>query len=119
VLVAHEVRGLEAHLLAAGAKGVPPEVLRENRGWSEEAWEAGAGELAARGLLHADGRVTDAGRTLHASIETETDALAEPAYASLSEGALDDLYDALRACAAEVQASGLYPFPNPMGLPAL
>jgi hypothetical protein len=118
-LVAHGVRGLEAHLLAAGSKGVPAEVLRQNRGWSEEEWAAGTASLVDRGLLHADGRVTDAGRTLHASVETLTDTLAEPAYASLSDGALDDLYGALRRCAADVQASGLYPFPNPIGLPAL
>jgi hypothetical protein len=115
----HDVRGLEAHILAAGAKGVPAEMLRENRGWSEEAWQAGTAALVARGLLHADGRVTDAGRTLHASVETLTDTLAEPAYALLSDGALEDLHGALRDCAADVQASGVYPFPNPMGLPAL
>jgi hypothetical protein len=118
-LVTNGVGGLEAHLLAAGTKGVPAEMLRENRGWSVDAWEAGTAELVSRDLLHADGRATDAGRTLHASVETLTDALAEPAYASLSDGALEDLYDAVRTCAADVQASGLYPFPNPMGLPAL
>jgi hypothetical protein len=118
-LVTHGVRGLEAHLLAAGSKGVPAEVLRENRGWSAEAWEDGTAALAARGLLHTDGRVTDAGRTLHASVETLTDALAEPAYASLSDGALEELYGALRGCAADVQGSGVFPFPNPIGLPAL
>jgi hypothetical protein len=118
-LVVHRVGGLEAHLLAAGAKGVPAEVLRDNRGWSEESWQDGTATLAGRGLLHDDGRVTDAGRTLHASVETLTDTLAEPAYAVLSDGAREDLYGALRACAADVQASGLYPFPNPMGLPAL
>jgi hypothetical protein len=118
-LVTHDLRGLEAHLLAAGAKGVPAEVLRENRGWSEAEWEAATAVFAQRGLLHADGRVTDAGRTLHASVETLTDDLAAPAYAALSDGALEDLYGALRACAADVQASGLYPYPNPMGLPAL
>ncbi|HEY6428728.1 MAG TPA: hypothetical protein VIX84_16015, partial [Acidimicrobiales bacterium] len=118
-LVTHDLRGLEAHLLAAGAKGVPADLLRENRGWSEEEWEAARAEFAQRGLLHADGRVTDAGRTLHASVETLTDDLAAPAYAALSDGALEDLYGALRACAADVQASGLYPYPNPMGLPAL
>ena len=118
-LVVHGVGGLEAHILAAGAKGVPSEILRDNRGWSEEAWQAGAAELADRGLVHADGRVTDAGRTLHASVETLTDRLAEPAYAPLSDGALEDLHGALLACAADVQASGVYWFPNPIGLPAL
>jgi hypothetical protein len=118
-LVTHGVRGLEAHLLAAGAKGVPTEVLRENRGWTEEEWESCLAILARRGLLHADGRVTDQGRTLHAAVETLTDALAAPPFASLSDGALEDLHGALRACAADVQASGMYPFPNPVGLPAL
>ena len=117
-LVATGLRGIEAHLLAAGTKGIPPEILRDNRGWSEQAWDAARAALAARGLLHADGRATDAGRTLHAEIEDRTDRLAEQAFAELGDGALGDLYDALLACAADVVASGLVPFPNPIGLPA-
>ena len=116
-LVAAGVRGVEAHLLAAGTKGIPPEILRENRGWSESDWDAAAAGLAHRGLLHTDGRATDTGRTLHAEVEDRTDRLAEPAFAELSDGALDDLHGALLACAADVVASGLVPFPNPMGLP--
>ncbi len=118
-LLSYGVRGLEAHLLAAGTKAVPPEVLRDNRGWSEEEWGAGTAALVASGLLHDDGRVTDAGRTLHGAVEELTDRLAEPAYASLSDGALQDLYGVLRACAGEIQAAGVYPFPNPVGLPRL
>ena len=90
-LVVHGLRGVEAHLLAAGTKGVAPEVLRDNRGWSEEDWDAATAVLASRGLLHRDGRATDAGRTLHAEVEALTDRLAEPAYRTLSDGALDDL----------------------------
>jgi hypothetical protein len=116
-LVAAGVGGLDAHLLAAGTKGIPPELLRENRGWNESDWAAAAAALAARGLLHTDGRATDAGRTLHAEVEDRTDRLAEPAFAELGDGALDDLHGALLACAADVVASGLVPFPNPMGLP--
>ena len=73
--------------------------------------------LSGRGLLHADGRATDAGRTLHGAVEDLTDRLAEPAYAALSDGARAELHGALSACAADVAASGLLPFPNPMGLP--
>jgi hypothetical protein len=116
-LVALGVGGLQAHLLAAGTKGVPAEVLRDNRGWSEEQWDAALAALAARGLLHADGRATDAGRTLHGEVEALTDRLAGPAYASLSDGATAELHGALAACAAGVAASGMVPFPNPMGLP--
>ena len=73
--------------------------------------------LASRGLLHTDGRATDAGRTLHAAVEEQTDRLASSPYADLSQAALTDLYGALSACAREVAAAGMLPFPNPMGLP--
>ena len=77
-----------------------------------------AGEgLRGRGLLHGDGRATDAGRTLHGAVEDLTDRLAEPAYAALSDAACADLHGALSACAADVAASGVLPFPNPIGLP--
>jgi hypothetical protein len=46
-----------------------------------------------------------------------TDELAEPAYATLSDMALEDLHGALAACAADVAASGLVPSPTPLGLP--
>ena len=116
-LVVHGVGGLDAHVLAAGTKGVPVELLRDNRGWSEEAWDRATARLAAGGLLHSDGRATDAGRTLHGEVEELTDELAEPATAGLSDQALEDLHGVLSACAADVVASGLVPFPNPMGLP--
>lgn len=116
-LLAAGVGGIGAHLLAAGTKGVPAEVLRDNRGWSEEDWGAATAALASRGLLHADGRVTDSGRTLHAVIEERTDRLAASPYQGLSDAAVTDLHGALSACGREVAASGLLPFPNPMGLP--
>jgi len=116
-LLANGLRGLEAHLLAAGTKAIPTEVFRENRGWSEEEWESALEALRGRGLLHGDGRATDAGRTLHGAVEDLTDRLAEPAYAALSDGARGDLHGALSGCAADIAASGLVPFPNPMGLP--
>ena len=116
-LVVHGISGLEAHVLAAGTKAIPVDLLRDNRGWSEDEWEAATSALAASGLVHADGRVTDAGRTLHGRVEELTDELAVPAYASLSDQALEELLGVLGACAANVAASGLVPFPNPMGLP--
>jgi hypothetical protein len=116
-LLAHGIGGIDAHLLAVGTKGVPAAVLRDNRGWSEDDWAAATSRLASRGLLHIDGRATDAGRTLHAEVEERTDRLAAPPYADLSDAAVTDLYGALSACAREVVASGVLPFPNPMGLP--
>jgi hypothetical protein len=116
-LLAHGIGGIDAHLLAAGTKGVPAEVLRDNRGWSEGDWEGATSRLASRGLLHTDGRATDTGRTLHASVEEQTDRLAAPPYAALGDTAVTDLYGALSACAREVVTSGVLPFPNQIGLP--
>jgi hypothetical protein len=116
-LVTHGIAGIEAHLLAAGTKGVPPEILRDNRGWSEDDWDAAVAGLVPRGLLHADGRATDSGRTLHAAVEEQTDRLSTSPYAALGDAALADLHGALLACARDVVASGVLPFPNPMGLP--
>ncbi len=116
-LVSRGLRGIEPHLLAAGTKGIPAKLLRDNRGFSEEEWAAAVAGLAGRGLLHADGRASDTGRTLHAQVEAVTDQVAEIAYAGLSDAALADLHGALSACAADVAASGVLPYPNPMGLP--
>jgi hypothetical protein len=118
-LLAHGLGGLEAHLLAAGCGGVPPGLLRDNRGWSEAEWDEGRDRLAARGLLHPDGSPTESGRVLHSSVEALTDDLAERAFAALGDGEVDRLHRALSSCAQAVQSSGLFPFPNPMGLPEL
>ena len=72
----------------------------------------------AASCIGTGGRPTPAA-PLHAEVEALTDRLAEPAYRDLSDGALEDLLGALASCAADVVASGLLPFPNPMGLPRL
>ncbi len=118
-LVTHGISGLGAHLLAAGVTGLPADLLRDNRGWSAAQWDEDLAAMVHRGLLEPDGRATAAGRAEHDAIETMTDVLAEPAYAELRERDVNRLYEAVRGCAEQVQAAGLIPFPNPMGLPAL
>jgi hypothetical protein len=118
-LLTHGLSGLEAHLLASATLGVAPDVLRDSRGWTAQEWEEGGHGLARRSLLAADGGATAAGRALRRSVEAMTDDLAETAFADLSDEAVDALYRALLAGARRVQSSGVLPFPNPMGLPAL
>lgn len=44
-LLSHGIGGIDAHLLAAATKGVPAEVLRDNRGWSEDDWDEATARL--------------------------------------------------------------------------
>jgi hypothetical protein len=118
-LLTHGLSGLEAHLLAAGTQDLPATVLRDNRGWTDEQWEAGVANMAGRGLLLSDGRATRAGLALRELVEAMTDDLAEQPLAALGDDEIASLYRALVGCAAQIQASGVFPFPNPMGLPAL
>jgi hypothetical protein len=118
-LLVHGLSGLEAHLLAAGTLGVPADVLRDSRGWTEPQWAAGITRLAGRGLLRPDGAATAAGRELRRRIEAMTEDLATPAFAALADEETAALHQALLGCALQIQGAGLYPFPNPIGLPAL
>jgi hypothetical protein len=118
-LLTHGLGGLEAHLLAAGALGVPADLLRDSRGWTGPQWDAGIARLAERGLLRPDGMATATGQGLRRRIEAMTDELAAPAFAGLADDEVAALHRALLGCATKVQGSGLLPFPNPMGLPAL
>jgi hypothetical protein len=118
-LVSQGLSGLEAHLLVVGSQDVPVETLRDNRGWSEVQWLDALTHLVARGLLQSDGVATPAGQARRRDIEVLTDDLAEIPLAVLSSGERAGLFDALRRCAAAIQGSGLYPFPNPIGLPRI
>jgi hypothetical protein len=118
-LVAHGLDGCEAHVLAAAVAGVPPEVLRDNRGWTVDDWDLAAGRMARRGLTDTVGGVTDAGLAVHRSVERVTDRLAEGAFAPMSDDAVNALYDDVSPCGRAIQGSSLLPFPNPMGLPRI
>ncbi len=72
--------GIEALLLHVASGDMDERFLRVSRGWRREAWSAAADGLRSRGLLDAEGGLTDAGRELRAGVEATTDRLAEPAY---------------------------------------
>ena len=108
--------GCASHVLFAAEQDVPVAVLRDNRGWTATEWEATRGALVARGLLTASGDLTAAGRAVRVAVEAATDARAAEAFVGLDT---DVLVRALDPLARAVVASGLLPFPNPMGLPRL
>jgi hypothetical protein len=64
-------------------QGLPEELLRATRGWGDEAWDAAAGRLRDRGLLAADGSLTEAGQQQRKAMEAQTDLAAASPYQHL------------------------------------
>jgi uncharacterized protein YceH (UPF0502 family) len=116
-LAASNIDGCEAHLLLAAEQDLPPELLRDNRGWTGEQWDDAALRLSRRNLLDG-GALTASGRQLRVEVEACTDSLAGvPLTEALGERGADELIDLLTPAASTVAASGEIPYPNPMGLP--
>ncbi len=103
---------VEMHLIYAAGSGPPGELLRTTRDWTEEEWAEGVERLVERGMLADAATLTDAGRALHRHIEDTTDQLAARCL-----GDVDDLVEVLTPLARTISASGVLPFPNPVGLP--
>lgn len=118
VLTAAGIDGCEAHVLFAAAEDVPTATLRDNRGWTEEEWDAAADRLRARRLLDGAGRLTVEGRDARLSFEATTDRLARAATDHLGDR-VEAVLATLDLVARAVVAAGEIPYPNPMGLPRL
>ena len=108
--------GAEALVLFAASEGLPDELFRSSRGWSEDEWAAASDRLRGHGLLDGSG-ISPEGVRLRHSIEAMTDQQALRPLAALDEGERQDLLDALRPVTTAVHASGVISYPNPMGLP--
>ena len=108
--------GCEALVLFAASEGVPTETFSENRGWSTDEWEYARHRLEDRGLMEGS-HISTAGVELRQSIEQLTDELARSPWGSLDPEERALLDTGLRSVAGAVLASGVIPFPNPIGLP--
>ncbi|WP_030565652.1 SCO6745 family protein [Streptomyces aureocirculatus] len=117
VLTAEGLNGCEAHVLFAACEEVPATLLRDNRGWSAQDWQAATDRLTERGLLDNGGHPTAGGRALRSHIEARTDALAVHPYRTLTPAEAAQLLTLLTLLADQVLTSDTIPFPNPIGLP--
>ncbi len=89
-LLAAGLTGLEALILhTATGRGFLVEVAQATRGWSAEQWSEASAGLRERGLLTADGGLTDEGATFREGIETETSRLSTAPYTSLGNEAAE------------------------------
>jgi hypothetical protein len=117
-LVAHQIGGLEAHVLSAAAGATPAEMLREFRRWSEDDWSAAEDGLRSRGLLDASGALTTDGKRLHTDIEAMTDRLAMPSFEALGPDDTAELERRLSPLVALIHRGAGIDYPNPIGLGA-
>jgi hypothetical protein len=116
LLVATDLSGVEAHQLVVGAGAIDDDRLRSVRGWSDGEWTQAKDRLVARGLLAADGTLTEAGAALREDVEVRTDDLAMQPYTDgLTEPGLDLLPTLLAPLGRAIAQSGVIPFPNPIG----
>ena len=115
-LVARELDGVQAHVLAAAAGRSDRAWLQKARGWDDTAWEDGEQRLADRGWL-AGGELTAEGLAVVTAIEADTDRLALRPWQALGAQGCDRLAELLRPVRRAVVAAGLWPAGNPIGVP--
>jgi hypothetical protein len=116
VLVANGVGGRDCNVLHAVADRVPREFLAVSRQYDDEEWRACSDRLAARGILDAEGALTDSGAALKQRIEDATDELALAAFDALDDAELDLLFGTLTPLTRAVVGAGDIPAATPMGL---
>lgn len=116
-LVTHRISGIEALVLSGATKQLPPELLRESRGWTQEQWDEAKSSLADRGLLDSDDQITTSGAELMESVEHTTDlTAAQPFEDGLTPDGASLLVTALKPISKAVMSYGFFPVPNPIGI---
>ncbi|MEV5242830.1 hypothetical protein AB0K89_27530 [Streptomyces cinnamoneus] len=98
-LITHSVTG----------RGMSHKWLLTTRGWSEEELAAGRERLVARGLLGADGRLTEAAITLREELEDETDVLDAAPYEHLGAPGVERLTELATAFTTALVGAGGFP----------
>jgi hypothetical protein len=115
-LLAREVGGCAAHVLAAAAGRTSREWLMKARGWDDDEWSAAARQLAERGWLEGE-QLTAEGRAIVDLIEADTDRLAAAPWRELGDDGCARLAQLLVPLRFAVADAGDWPDANPIGVP--
>jgi hypothetical protein len=115
-LVAAGLTPCQALVTISAAGGPSKEVFQFNRRWSDDEWTAASDDLRSRGLLDADGALTERGRALRQQVEDTTDSLADQGWQALGDELATELHDLVRPLSAILMSDGLIPADNPMAL---
>lgn len=109
-LLSHGLSGLESLVThTATGTGFTVPAAQATRGWSGEQWDACAADLRERGLLDADGALSEQGLALRTAVETATDAAGHAPWAALGDEGTDRLRTLGRPWVKQMVAGGVYP----------
>ncbi len=109
-LVAAGLSGIEALVThTATGRGFVASFAKASRRWSDEQWDAATDALGSRGILAADGTLTDEGHRQRAHIEAETDRTGAPPWDLLGEGDTEILERIGVDLTARIRAAGAFP----------
>lgn len=102
--------GLEALVShTSSGRGFTPAFARATRGWSGDEWAAAEERLRDKGLLDADGGLTEAGTSLRTRLEHETDRLGAAPYDHLGAAGVARLTELAGGFAAKALGNGAFP----------
>ncbi|MCH0567382.1 MULTISPECIES: hypothetical protein [unclassified Streptomyces] len=110
VLVSAGLDGLEALVThTATGKGMTPKWVFTTRGWTREEWDTAVARLRERGLLDADGELTERGAALRREIEADTDRLDRAPYEHLGAQDVARLTELAGGFARAALTAGAFP----------
>ncbi|MFF9898185.1 hypothetical protein [Streptomyces longispororuber] len=101
------VEALVSH--TATGKGMTPRRNFAVRGWTQDDWDAAVERLRARGVLTADGELTETGAALRERVEEHTDRLDRAPYEHLGAAGVARLTELGGAFAGAAARAGAFP----------
>lgn len=93
----------------ASGRGMAPKWVLATRGYNEQAWNAAQDRLRDRGILDADGELTDSGVALRKDLEDETDRLDSAPYAHLGAEGVARLTELAAGFTTAALEAGAFP----------
>ncbi|MBZ3905181.1 MULTISPECIES: SCO6745 family protein [Streptomyces] len=101
------VEALASH--SATGKGMAPKWALGTRGWSRGDWDAATARLRERGLLDAEGELTESGVAFRREIENATDRLDAAPYEHLGAAGVERLTELMTGLVTTMLGAGAFP----------
>ncbi|MGW7231177.1 SCO6745 family protein [Streptomyces sp. CBMAI 2042] len=112
VLGWHEITAVHCLVLdCASGHGMPEEIVRPMRGWTEKEWAAARQDLRDRGLVDGHGRLTPRGAQLRDDIEDDTGRLDRRPYDTLGATGTEKLGRYVHGLVHRAAHAGTFPPP--------